>query len=250
MYSEKQRAELADICYMTVEREASKPLGEMNTALIDRCITLANKLLGIEELSAEDIASVKAEVKRIKVRRPKKLRIRIIAAVLALLLLLGGTVYAGPDWIVKVFGLETIQNIQPGDKIEVNGHSLEAPEDILYFDSPAEVVEYVGEPTYMPGVIPEGYEMVDACLYVFEDAYIDITWHNGANRISWMVRENPNFYGFEYNYYSPEGYGFIFIEDTPDHCQASAWIDGYEYIILANNTDILKALIDNMVLVE
>lgn len=257
MYTEKKRAELADICYMTIEKECSKPIEEINTALVDACIDLTNKLLDIQPLCEEELLRAKKKIEAMAFRRRrKKLQIRIIAAILVILTVLITTACALSDWLIGIFGIEKLYCIPPGYNVTVEDHELEAPSNILYFDRIEDLVEYVDQSLYLPIEPFVDYKLNEIQLCNYEDKRITISWSNDeANIIECVIILMPSYFNdekfniYEHKYYSKDGYPFVFLQT--DNCwQAMGWIDNNEYIILGNNEENLKSVIDKMTYVE
>ncbi len=256
MYTEKKRAELADICYMTIEKECAKPLEEINTSLVDACIDLANKLLDIQPLNEEELLRAKKKIEAMTLRRRKKLKIRIIAAILAILVVLVTTACALSDWLVGIFGINTLYTVQPGNSVTVEQHQLEAPSDILYFDSVENLVEYVNKPLYLPVEPLVDYELNEIMYFNYKDKHMTMSWlNNDGNIIECLITLTPSnfneekFNMYEYEYYSKDGHPFDFLYINT--CwQAMGWIDNNEYIILAKDEESLKNVIDKMTYIK
>ena len=256
MYIEKKRAELADICYMTIEKECSKPTEEINTALIDACIDLANKLLDIKPLSEEELLSAKKKIEAMTLRRRKKnLKIRIIAAVLAIIVVLVTTACAFSDWLVGIFGIENLYRVPPGHNAVVEEHEMEAPSDVLNFDSIDDLIEYIDEPIYLPIGLPEEFVLDSITVREFENIQIEIVWTKESHRIRYKITFDPpyfneeDFASHEFEYYSKDDYPYDFVQiDT--YWQATAWINHNEYVISADNTDLIEEIITYMVVTQ
>lgn len=251
MYTNKEREELANICYMHIERECAKPLKRINTDLVNSCIELANLLLDIKPLNQDEISSAKHKIEMMTLRRRKTLKVHIIAAVVAVLLLLGTTVYAFSDWLSEVFGIETLQTIQPGDKVTVDQHELEAPSGIIYFSTIEELTNYIDQPIYLPIKLPEGYEVTEIIVFNYADKRIDLTLQKETQVISITISITPAYFNenqfnsYEYDFYSPDGFPFDFIH-IDMNWQAIGWIDNNEYTILAQDVESLKIIIDSI----
>lgn len=256
MYIEKKRAELADICYMTIEKECSKPTEEINTALIDACIDLANKLLDIKPLSEEELLSAKKKIEAMTLhRRKKNLKIRIIAAVLAIIVVLVTTACAFSDWLVGIFGIENLYHVPPGHNAVVEKYEMEAPSDVLNFDSIDDLIEYIDEPIYLPIGLPEEFVLSSITMYKEETSQIEIIWTKESHRIRYKITFDPSYFNksrfdlLEYEYYSQDGYPFDCVQISP-YWQASSWINDNEYVISADNTDLIEEIITYMVVTQ
>ena len=254
MYTNKQRVELADICYMTVEKECNKPLEEVNADLIDAGLDLANKLLNIRHLTEEDIETAKKKVMFMTLRRRKR-KVRIIAAVLAVLIILTTTACAFSDWLMGVFGIDNLYRVPPGYNVTVEQSELEAPNDILYFDTIEEVVEYVDESIYLPVDLHEEYVLSSIIVYEQEEKQIELLFEKDNNMIRYMITFNPSYFQeeqfetFQYKYYSKDNHPYDFV-NISSCWQAMGWIDNNEYIISSINEETLKSIIDNTILVK
>lgn len=254
MYTKKQRIEISDICYMTVEKECNKPLEYINSELIEAGIDLAAKLLNIQPLTDEDVATAKKKVALMTIRRRKR-KVRIIAAVLAVLIILTTSACAFSDWLVGIFGLNTLYTVQPGEVVEADRHDIEMPSDILYFDTIEELIEYVDEPIYLPVDLPEEYVLSSIIVYEQEEKQIELLFEKDNNMIRYMITFNPSYFQEEqfetcqYKYYSKDNhpYNFVIISSC---WQAMGWIDNNEYIISSINEETLKSIIDNTILVK
>ena len=255
MYTPKERAELADICYMTIERESAKPLKDMDTALVDACLELAGLLLDINALTQDELDTAKQKIKAMTVHRRKSIRIRIIAAVAAVLLLLGTTVYAFSDWIVEVFGMETLMTIEPGDKVTVEQHELEKPSGVIKYNSIEELLNDIERSVYLPSKLPDEFELSEAKFCNYENEQLDITWINGQYTLTCMITFEPSYFNesqfnsHDYEYYSKDGHPFDFVQ-VGTYWQAMGWIDNNEYIIFADNTELLKEFIDSIAIMN
>ena len=255
MYTVKQRAELAELCYITAERESNKPADKVNNELIETCLRLADMLLGIEHLTEEELNAVCTKIRAKSVHRRKTFRFRIIAAVVALLLVLGTTVYAFSDWIIEIFGTEAVHDIQPGEKIESDNNELEAPENILYFNSIEELVEYVGEPLYIPIGLSEKFKLNKITINEYDSKRIEILWNKDTDIIRYFITLSSQdfneevFAKLEYPYYSKDGYPFAYIQ-IPPRLQAISWINNNDYTIIASNETTIETVIDKMTLIE
>ncbi|MBQ4562250.1 MAG: hypothetical protein IJA55_08005 [Clostridia bacterium] len=256
MYIEKKRAELADICYMTIEKECSKPTEEINTALIDACIDLANKLLDIKPLSEEELLRAKKKIEAMALhRRKKNLKIRIIAAILAIIVVLVTTACAFSDWLVGIFGINTLYTVQSGESVTVEQHKLEAPSDVLNFDSIDDLDEYIEEPIYLPIGLPEEFVLSSITMYKEETSQIEIIWTKESHRIRYKITFDPSYFNksrfdlLEYEYYSQDGYPFDCVQIT-SYWQASSWINDNEYVISADNTDLIEEIINYVVVTQ
>lgn len=256
MYTKKKRAELANICYMTVEKECSKPIEEINTALIDACIDLANKLLDIKPLSEEEILSAKKKIELLTVRRRKRnFKIRLIAAILAIVVVLATTACALSDWLLGIFGVNTLYTVQPGEVVTEEFNELEAPSDILYFDNIDDLVACVDEQIYLPMDLSEKYVLNYISIYEGETKEIEIMWTYNLHNVWYRINFNPSyfkeedFYSYEYEHYSEDGHPFDFIQ-VGSCWQAMGWINNNEYIISANEEETLRELINNMICIE
>lgn len=257
MITDKERAELAEVCYMTVERESAKPVEKMNIPLIDACISLANKLLNIHSLSKEEIETAKQKIMQMGMRRRRKLRVRIIAAVLVLLLLLGTTVYAFTDWLDSVFGHDEIWELQPGDKIEEGNNVVEKPADSISFNTIEELADYIEEPIYLPMDMPEEYVLSNISIYEYESRVVHLVWVKDHSTISFMLTLDISYCneemfldtGYDFDYYSKEGHPFEYIDIYPN-VQALGYIDDNEYAILAADVSSLTDVIDSLIMVD
>ncbi len=257
MYTKKIRAELADICYMTIEKECSKPLKEINTELIDACIELANKLLDIKPLSEEELLSAKKKLQFIMVRHRKIRRIRIIAAILAILLALVTTACALTDWLMGMFGSDTLLVLQPGDSAIVEQYELEAPDDIQHFEGIEDLVEYIDEPIYLPMDLPEEFVLDSITIYEEENKQIEIIWKKDSHNMWYRITFNPSYcnedlfmsIGYEFDYYSKDGMPFECV-CIASNWQATGWKDNNEYIISTNDEQTLQSVIDQMTYVK
>ena len=244
----KERAELADICYMTIERECSKPMSDMNTELVTACIELAELLLDIHPLSNRELIEVKQKLSEMTRRRGKTLKVRIIAAVVAILLLLGTTVYAFSDWIFEVFGIETLQTIEPGDKVTVDGNVLDAALEQEIYDSEEELYRYFKNTIALPK--QSEFEFCDATLVKHTDYDLLIsTWKFNNIQIDYTVAQNretvnKNIFDVqEHEYYSQSGQPYDII-DTGNGWQAATVTDKTQYTIFCADKEILIAFID------
>ncbi len=255
MYTKKERAELADICYMTVEKECSKPIKEIHTELVDAGLDLANKLLNIQPLSEDEVSSAKKTVITMALRHRRARKIRIIAAVLAILVALVTTACALSDWLVGIFGIENLYRVPPGYSATVEQHEMETPSDIINFDSIDELVEYIDEPIYLPVGLSEEYVLSFVSIYQGENRELEIIWTKDDHEIAFIITFNPPYFhkdqfeSYEYEYLSKVGhpFGLLYFDS---YRQAIGWIDNNEYIISANDEETLKYIIDKIIYIE
>lgn len=244
----KERAELADICYMTVSRECAKPISDINTELVTACIELAELLLGIQPLSDAELAKAKQKLSAMT-RRRKSLKLRILAAVVAALLLLGTTVYAFSDWIVDVFGIETIQHIQPGDKVTVGDNVLDASDSKTVFGTVDELYGFIGDSVMLP--YKEGdAEFVDATYSIYDEYDMLLTtWRIDNTQVDYIITINNEalnqgaFASQEYEYYSQNGQPYDIIE-VGTGWQAATVTDKTQYTVFCTDKEILTEFID------
>ena len=251
MYTTKERAELADICYMTIEKECAKPTTQMNTALVDACIELANLLLNVESITETDLADIKCKIEPVSLRRRKKLKIRIIAAVVATILLLGTTVYAFSDWLVEVFGVETLQTIGAGDSVTVDNNVLDAAKTKTEFSTVDELYGFVDDSVLLPDKT-DNVKFIKA-RYSIYDKYdlLRITWEMDGIEIRYIVTINDNmlnqseFIEQEFEHYSDANQPYDII-DTGTGWQASTIIEQTQYTVFCSNKETLVEFIDSL----
>lgn len=247
----KERSELADICYMTIERECAKPLSDIDTELVTACIELANILLDIHSLTDEELAEATKKLKTMTLRRRKSLKVRVIAAIVAVLLLLGTTVYAFSDWIFNVFGIETLQTIAPGDKVTVDNNVLDAAESKTVFYTVDELYGFIGDSVMLPS--KEGNAEFADATYSIYDGYdlILTTWKIGDIQVDYIVEINAltenceDFNKQKYEHYSQNHQPYDII-DTDNGCQAATVIDKIQYTIFCTDKEILIEFIDTL----
>ena len=258
MYTKRKRAELITLLYMTVNNEISKPVDGINTELVDTCIEFGDLLAGKTVLSDERSAELTRKIfSRAELQRKRKrLKARILVAVIAALILLGTIVYAFSGRLFDIFGAKKVAEIQPGEVITAEQNEVEAPEAVIYFDTLEELTEYLDEPIYLPTELPDGFELTETRIEQYDCTTIDVTWRNHTNTINCRIKIKPSYFnedGFKsheneesgYEYYSLDGYPFNFIQvDT--YWQAIGWIADDEYIILASRTELLEEYIDAM----
>ena len=255
MLSQKERAELAQVCYMTIERESQKPADKMNIPLIDACLELANKLLSIQPLSEKELSEIKQRIRDRRVHRRKSFRVRLIAAILALLLLLGTTVYAFTDWLDAIFGHDEIWELPPGEEMVVENNVVEKPSNAISFETLEELANYIDEPIYLPMVMPEEYVLDGIMVYEYEGRDIYIDWSKNDVKVSFILRFQPSnfneeqFTTLEYEYCSKDGIAFDYTYMNPQW-QAVGFTNENVYTIIANDTDTLEVLIDRMILIK
>ena len=244
----KERAELADICYTTVSRECAKPISDINTELVKACIELAELLLGIQPLSDTELAKAKQKLSAMT-RRRKSLRIRILAAVVAALILLGTTVYAFSDWIIDVFGIETIQRIHSGDKVTVGDNVLDAAETNIEFYNVDELYEFFGDSVMLPSE-ESNVEFIDARYNTYEEYDILLTtWRIDSIPVDYIITINDkslnqnNFDLQEYEYYSQNGQLYDIIE-LETGWQAATVTDKTQYTVFCTDKETLTEFIN------
>lgn len=251
MYTNKIRSELADICYMTVEKECSKPIKEINIELVDAGIDFADKLLNIQHLSADEVSSAKKTVISMALRHRKARRIRIIAAVLAILVALVTTACALSDWLVGIFGVKNLYRVPPGYSATVEQHEMEVPSDILSFNSIDELTEYIEEPIYLPMGLSEEFVLDSIAIYKEENTQLEIVWTRSSTQIRYMITIKPPYFdenqfnSHEHKYYTKDEYPYNLVQIGSQH-QAISWIENNEYIITAKDEETLKLVIDNI----
>ena len=253
MYTKRKRAELITLLYMTVNNEISKPVDGINTELVDTCIEFGDLLAGKAVLSDERSAELTRKIfSRAELQRKRKrLKARILVAVIAALILLGTIVYAFSGRLFDIFGAKKVAEIQPGEVITAEQNEVEAAEAVIYFDTLEELTEYLDEPIYLPTELSDEFELTILRVEQYDCLTIDATWKNQTDTINCIITIKPTDFNeeqfklYEYEYYSPDGYPFGFLQgDT--NSQAMGWIDNNEYTILASSIELLKEYIDAM----
>ena len=250
MYTKRKRAELITLLYMTVNNEISKPVDGINTELVDTCIEFGDLLAGKAVLSDERSAELTRKIfSRAELQRKRKrLKVRILVAVIAAMILLGTIVYAFSGRLFDIFGAKKVAEIQPGEVITAEQNEVEAAEAVIYFDTLEELTEYLDEPIYLPAKLPDGFELYSVMIVNFENETINIIWKKDTDFIECIIKTKPSFFNkekfelYEYECYSPDGYPFNFVQ-VGTYWQAEGWINNNQYIILANSTELLEEYI-------
>ncbi len=253
MYTKRERAELITLLYMTVNNEISKPTNSINTELVDTCIEFGDVLAGKSVLSDERSAELTRNIfLRAELRRKrKKLKVRILVAVITAMILLGTIVYAFSGHLFDIFGAKKVAGIQPGEIITEGQNEVKAAEKVIYFDTLEELTEYLDKPIYLPTELSDEYELTILSVKQYDCLTIDATWKYQTEIVNCIIKTEPSYFNeekfnlYEYEYYSHDGYPFGLVQ-VGANWQAIGWIEGSEYVILANSTELLEEYIDAM----
>lgn len=250
MYNEQKRAELADLLFAAIDRESQKNESDMNISLVDRCFEFLHELKVLEEFTDDELEErvhKLTELNKERTHRRKSFRIRLIAAIIALFVILGVGVYTFYDEIEELF-----YTAKPGVRYSNEKFDFEMASECSKFAEIEELKKQVPVPIWIPDNIPEGYE-VDYATYA---SYTDhdsvlIIWKKGNDVIDYYVQigapENmiKNFEKLEFNHYSPSGRPFHIL-DYEGMQEAITVIDDKYYTVMAKNKRLLISIIDTI----
>lgn len=252
MNNEINKAELADILFATVNREMAKPEKEINIRLIDYCLEFAEKLGMGSDISDEEVkqrAEVLINKGEVKKHKRKHLRIRLIAAILALLVLMGGMIYTYYDEIEEMFN-----NAKTGVRYSNEKYDFELTDSGSMFSTTDELTKSIDSPIWFPCKIPKGYVLNSADLinYIDYDQII-VSWKN--NEITFTAQIGlkhinvDSFNNHKYEYSSKNGHEYNIV-DFENQYQANTIIDNVYYTIKTKDIKLLYDIIDSMELIE
>ncbi|MBR5514711.1 MAG: hypothetical protein IKU52_00745 [Clostridia bacterium] len=137
MSNEQKRAEITDLLYALINREIEKKEKDINITLIDECYELLRSLKSVKEFSSEEI-DIRTEAilskTNIRTHKNKKIKIRLIAAIIAILLLMGIATYTFYDELA--YEIEQVyRSAKPGVLYRNEKFDLEISENYIIFSS-------------------------------------------------------------------------------------------------------------------
>lgn len=217
---------------------------------MDECYEFLSKLNALEKLSGEELAErIKAVTSRAqsRINKRKRFRIRLIAAITALFILMGSAVYTFYDEIEELF-----RTAKPGVHYSDENFDFETTKNVGEFTSIEDLTDSLDRAIWIPTDIPKGYEVILADVAHYSE-YVDvmIIWEKSGDQIYYSAQltlsyiNAEQFYNHEFEYRSVNNHDFNIVDLDGDR-QANTIIDDVYYTIVAKNNKTLYKLIDSM----
>ena len=243
---------LLSAAYLTVELEMTLPPECMNTGLIHACLNTIEGLSADAPISKKEIADTTKNL--IIESRKKEIRpgTRIIAAVISAILIVTMLASCGVIRdLLRLFGMDKVNEMNPGEKITMDNHELEMPMQTIFFDTIDEMLEHIGQPIYLPSDMLDG-AIIEKCFYNdLENPNYTIHFNKNNTQLTLILYpENKQytdeeFATYEHERYTKDGAPFFYIgEET--QWQATGIIDGSLYILIAPYRESLDKMVDSM----
>lgn len=249
-----------------IENEIQKPLEQQDLDLIAECteymmelsesdimIPLEKKRQALLETKANNPAVEKKG--RVITKKPK-LRLKIVAAIAALLVLSFSTLTVaakvgghGNAWDFVVANIERLFNMEQGDSFEEGSITLIKGGESVSYQSMEEMISKENVDVLYPTKLPKDIQITVVKQLIFDEDNITyiIVFDNDALSIlattDWAVSADDL---TSYEIYSTHDRTFYIKAFSNGTYQAIGYDEKYEYNITYSNYDELKNILDNM----